>query len=161
MSHHGFRVLRFRRCLVGFSRCVADVVDVVVDEDNDDDDVVVVVVVVVVAAVLGCGYPGSPSHATVNLTPALIRPGTAANYECEPGFELLGPSRRICSTNGTWTPAGIPFCGESRHLPFRNEKKNNSATTNFTTAPYQVDIFFSTRPLSIESVESHTTLVSC
>ena len=141
MSHHGFRVLRFRRCLVGFSRCVADVVDVVVDEDNDDDDVVVVVVVVVVAAVLGCGYPGSPSHATVNLTPALIRPGTAANYECEPGFELLGPSRRICSTNGTWTPAGIPFCGESRHLPFRNEKKTTRQLP--TSRPHHIkSIFF-------------------
>ena len=61
---------------------------------------------------MSCGYPGSPSHASVSFTPDFIRPGTVATYECEPGFELLGPSRRLCSTNGTWTPAGIPFCGE-------------------------------------------------
>ncbi|XP_046451387.1 uncharacterized protein LOC124199567 isoform X1 [Daphnia pulex] len=61
-------------------------------------------------SVTSCGYPGSPSHAVVTFTPDNIRPGTVATYECEPGFELLGPSRRLCSTNGTWTPAGIPFC---------------------------------------------------
>lgn len=48
----------------------------------------------------------------VTFTPDFVRPGTVATYECEPGFELLGPSRRLCSTNGTWTPAGIPFCGK-------------------------------------------------
>jgi hypothetical protein len=67
-------------------------------------------------AVTSCGYPGSPSHAVVTFTPDNIRPGTVATYECEPGFELLGPSRRLCSTNGTWTPAGIPFCGESLYF---------------------------------------------
>ncbi|KZS21487.1 Uncharacterized protein APZ42_011414 [Daphnia magna] len=63
-----------------------------------------------IRSVTSCGYPGSPSHAVVTFTPDNIRPGTVATYECEPGFELLGPSRRLCSTNGTWTPAGIPFC---------------------------------------------------
>ena len=69
-------------------------------------------------AVTSCGYPGSPSHAVVTFTPDNIRPGTVATYECEPGFELLGPSRRLCSSNGTWTPAGIPFCGKSRCFLF-------------------------------------------
>lgn len=71
---------------------------------------------VTLVTVTGCGYPGSPSHAVVTFTPDHIRPGTVATYECEPGFELLGPSRRLCSTNGTWTPAGIPFCGKTRDL---------------------------------------------
>jgi len=66
--------------------------------------------------VSSCGYPGSPSHAVVTFTPENVRPGTVASYECEPGFELLGPSRRLCSSNGTWTPAGIPFCGKIKIL---------------------------------------------
>lgn len=64
----------------------------------------------------GCGYPGSPSHSIVTYTPENIRPGTVASYECEAGFELLGPSRRLCSLNGTWTPAATPFCGEGLNL---------------------------------------------
>uniref|UniRef100_A0A2A4J811 Sushi, von Willebrand factor type A, EGF and pentraxin domain-containing protein 1 n=1 Tax=Heliothis virescens TaxID=7102 RepID=A0A2A4J811_HELVI len=36
--------------------------------------------------------------------------GTIASYECERGFELLGPARRLCGANGKWTPDGIPFC---------------------------------------------------
>ena len=39
-------------------------------------------------------------------------PGTVARYSCDRGFELLGPARRICNSNGTWVPQGIPFCGE-------------------------------------------------
>ena len=32
------------------------------------------------------------------------------------GFELLGPARRVCGQEGTWTPQGIPFCGQlTRH----------------------------------------------
>lgn len=56
-----------------------------------------------------CGFPGSPSHSTVNLSDA-GHVGSIATYACERGFELLGPARRICGANGTWTPPGIPFC---------------------------------------------------
>ena len=49
------------------------------------------------------------------------------------GFELLGPARRVCGTNGTWSPQGIPFCGEDEEaffhlfhvfsvLPYRQSK---------------------------------------
>lgn len=38
--------------------------------------------------------------------------GTVATYTCERGFELLGPARRQCQVDGTWTPEGVPFCGE-------------------------------------------------
>ncbi|XP_023228070.1 uncharacterized protein LOC111628502 [Centruroides sculpturatus] len=57
-----------------------------------------------------CGYPGSPAHASVAFSSEVITPGTVASYTCDGGFELLGPSRRICNENGTWVPLGIPFC---------------------------------------------------
>lgn len=37
---------------------------------------------------------------------------TVATYSCERGFELLGPARRQCQSDGTWTPEGVPFCGK-------------------------------------------------
>ncbi|XP_076364802.1 sushi, von Willebrand factor type A, EGF and pentraxin domain-containing protein 1-like isoform X2 [Tachypleus tridentatus] len=58
----------------------------------------------------GCGYPGSPAHASVKFTNEVISRGTEAIYNCDRGFELLGPSRRVCGENGTWIPSGIPFC---------------------------------------------------
>ena len=76
----------------------------------------------------GCGYPGAPAHSSVRFTGSdidevideeeiLLRDsylpeGTIATYSCERGFELLGPARRQCQAEGTWTPEGVPFCGE-------------------------------------------------
>lgn len=68
---------------------------------------------VVRCAVWGCGYPGSPAHASVAFSSEAIESGTVATYTCDNGYELLGPPRRTCSENGTWVPQGIPFCGES------------------------------------------------
>ncbi|XP_046837040.1 uncharacterized protein LOC124432279 isoform X2 [Vespa crabro] len=75
---------------------------------------------------VGCGYPGAPAHSSVRFTgsgiddvideeEALLKEtklpeGTVATYSCERGFELLGPARRQCQTEGTWTPEGVPFC---------------------------------------------------
>lgn len=59
-----------------------------------------------------CGYPGSPAHASVTFNTSHVQAGTAAAYTCDNGYELLGPPRRICQTNGTWSPVGIPFCGK-------------------------------------------------
>src|SRR5689334_9209147 len=58
----------------------------------------------------GCGYPGSPGHASVAFSSDNIEPGTVATYTCDNGYELLGPPRRTCTENGTWVPQGIPFC---------------------------------------------------
>lgn len=66
---------------------------------------------------IGCGFPGAPAHSTVEFSTTVVGPGTVARYSCDRGFELLGPARRICNTNGTWVPQGIPFCGK---IPFRN-----------------------------------------
>ena len=41
-----------------------------------------------------------------------VSAGTIAEYTCDRGFELLGPARRLCGENGTWSPQGIPFCGK-------------------------------------------------
>ncbi|XP_014487109.1 PREDICTED: uncharacterized protein LOC106750941 [Dinoponera quadriceps] len=74
----------------------------------------------------GCGYPGAPAHSSVRFTgtevedvideeDALLKDttlpvGTVATYSCERGFELLGPARRQCQTDGMWAPEGVPFC---------------------------------------------------
>lgn len=58
-----------------------------------------------------CSFPGSPAHSVVVFTNESLVSGTVASYSCERGFELLGPSRRVCD-NGIWLPEGIPFCGE-------------------------------------------------
>jgi len=65
-----------------------------------------------------CGYPGAPAHSSVQFSPSnggqergqALEPGTVAEYSCDRGFELLGPARRVCGDNGTWSPQGIPFC---------------------------------------------------
>ncbi|KAL5276438.1 CTLSE2 family protein [Megaselia abdita] len=56
-----------------------------------------------------CSFPGSPAHSVVVFTNESLVSGTVASYSCERGFELLGPSRRVCD-NGNWIPEGIPFC---------------------------------------------------
>ncbi|CAL7935880.1 unnamed protein product [Xylocopa violacea] len=73
-----------------------------------------------------CGYPGAPAHGSVRFTipgtedvvdeedpllkDTILPVSTVATYSCEPGFELLGPARRQCETDGSWTPEGVPFC---------------------------------------------------
>lgn len=66
------------------------------------------------SSILGatCGYPGSPAHASIAFNSSSVVAGTAASYTCDNGYELLGPPRRICQANGTWSPVGIPFCGK-------------------------------------------------
>ncbi|KAK4288183.1 hypothetical protein Pmani_038774 [Petrolisthes manimaculis] len=61
---------------------------------------------------LCCGFPGAPAHSSVSFSTTELGPGTVASYSCDRGFELLGPARKICAENSTWTPPGIPFCGE-------------------------------------------------
>ncbi|XP_022252141.1 uncharacterized protein LOC106468127 [Limulus polyphemus] len=60
--------------------------------------------------VQSCGYPGSSAHSSVKFTTEVVDSGTEAIYSCDRGFELLGPSRKVCEENSTWTPLGIPFC---------------------------------------------------
>ncbi|XP_066975553.1 uncharacterized protein [Macrobrachium rosenbergii] len=69
---------------------------------------------IVLSAVLAtgwcCGFPGAPSHSSVTFSDNSLETNTIASYSCDRGFELLGPARKICGENGTWTPPGIPFC---------------------------------------------------
>lgn len=59
-----------------------------------------------------CRFPGAPAHSRVSFSDETMNEGTVATYECERGFELLGPTRRACEANGKWIPDGIPFCGK-------------------------------------------------
>ncbi|CAB4067596.1 unnamed protein product [Lepeophtheirus salmonis] len=54
--------------------------------------------------------PEHPLIAQSSLIQKAVRKGTVAKYTCDRGFELLGPTRRLCGENGTWIPQGIPFC---------------------------------------------------
>ncbi|KAK8742165.1 hypothetical protein OTU49_002153 [Cherax quadricarinatus] len=69
---------------------------------------------IILSAVLAtgwcCGFPGAPAHSTVSFSDNRLSTDTVATYSCDRGFELLGPARKICAENGTWIPAGIPFC---------------------------------------------------
>ena len=70
----------------------------------------------------------------VQLRQVSHQPGQGLHHPCPGrGFELLGPARRVCGTNGTWSPQGIPFCGEDEEaffhlfhvfsvLPYRQSK---------------------------------------
>lgn len=69
------------------------------------------VFLLLVGGAWGCGYPGSPAHASVSFSTERIEPGTVATYTCDNGYELIGPPRKTCQANETWTPAWIPFCG--------------------------------------------------
>ncbi len=74
----------------------------------------------IVSALSDCGFPGAPAHSSVEFsTGSDVRAGTVARYSCDRGFELLGPARRICGRNGTWTPQGIPFCGKEEVEKYR------------------------------------------
>uniref|UniRef100_A0A8D8T4J1 Fucolectin-6 n=1 Tax=Cacopsylla melanoneura TaxID=428564 RepID=A0A8D8T4J1_9HEMI len=57
-----------------------------------------------------CPFPGAPAHSHIEFSNETLSPGTVATYACERGFELLGPSRRVCDKTGQWLPEGIPFC---------------------------------------------------
>uniref|UniRef100_A0A182PUA4 Sushi domain-containing protein n=1 Tax=Anopheles epiroticus TaxID=199890 RepID=A0A182PUA4_9DIPT len=59
----------------------------------------------------GCPFPGVPAHGSVIFSDESLVNNTVATYYCERGFELLGPSRRVC-IDSHWIPEGIPFCGK-------------------------------------------------
>ena len=80
-----------------------------------------------VSGTSSCGFPGAPAHSSVQFSDRAanaalaaatlgnslaVDEGTIAEYTCDRGFELLGPARRVCGNNGTWSPQGIPFCGK-------------------------------------------------
>jgi hypothetical protein len=74
-----------------------------------------------------CNFPGSPAHSAVTFSDESLANGAVASYSCERGFELLGPARRVCD-NGSWTPEGIPFCGESSTRFVLNFSINHSGS---------------------------------
>ncbi|CAH1396002.1 unnamed protein product [Nezara viridula] len=82
-----------------------------------------------------CRFPGAPAHSAVDFTNSSLVPGTVASYSCERGFELLGPSRRVCSPSGLWTPEGIPFCAKPLRLTFKQYVRDLAASLVFARCP--------------------------
>ncbi|KAK3853763.1 hypothetical protein Pcinc_039710 [Petrolisthes cinctipes] len=80
----------------------------------------------IVATGLCCGFPGAPAHSSVSFSTTELAPGTVASYSCDRGFELLGPARKICAENSTWTPPGIPFCDGDLNHPLHSHLRHQS-----------------------------------
>ncbi|KAK8777188.1 hypothetical protein V5799_029467 [Amblyomma americanum] len=72
--------------------------------------------------------------------------GTWVNYVCDPGYEILGHHRRTCQADGTWLPAGLPFCvadvakGKTFHAPSFAATIKNKTHAASTTKSSGTDI---------------------
>ena len=58
--------------------------------------------------VVNCGIPAIPEHGSVD-TPTGTVFNDLAKYSCDVGHMLVGASRRLCGSDGTWIP-GAPSC---------------------------------------------------
>jgi len=58
-----------------------------------------------------CAPPNSPSNG------ALMASGKYANYTCDLGFSLDGPSSRECKTDGTGWSGAEPVCCKYKDTP--------------------------------------------
>ena len=60
-----------------------------------------------ILTVVDCGSLDDPENGRVLLSTTLF--GSAATYECDTGFNLIGDMERTCQENGQWT-GGAPTC---------------------------------------------------
>lgn len=54
-----------------------------------------------------CGYIGSPTNGKVRVTKTSY--GGVATFECDDGYDLVGPNMRTCEVDGKWTKTN-PEC---------------------------------------------------
>ena len=52
-------------------------------------------------SVISCGDPGIPTNG--ERIGSGINAGNELNYECKPGFKLIGESKLVCQQDGTWS----------------------------------------------------------
>ena len=63
---------------------------------------------------MDCGALENPANGIVNHTARTF--GKAANYSCNPGYNLMGDSTRVCQATGMWS--GIaPNCQRMFVIP--------------------------------------------
>ena len=56
---------------------------------------------------IDCGDPIIPPNGERTGTATTV--GNQLNYECKPGFKLIGTSKLVCQKDGTWS-AAVPSC---------------------------------------------------
>jgi hypothetical protein len=65
-----------------------------------------------IADAKSCPHPAIPLYSQVTLSDEQnLNPGSTATYKCDDGYELFGPSIRICSNEGKWS-GELPYCGK-------------------------------------------------
>ncbi|XP_075454326.1 CUB and sushi domain-containing protein 1 [Ascaphus truei] len=90
-----------------------------------------------------CGDPGTPSEGHLN--GKILTYKSEVSYQCRPPFVLVGSSRRICQSDGTWN--GIqPTCIDPAHNTCRDPGTPNYGTQNSSKA-YEIGstVFFRCR----------------
>ena len=56
---------------------------------------------------IDCGPLSNPVNGKVAFTKTTV--SSVANYSCDSGFNLTGPSSRMCEVNAFWS-GGAPIC---------------------------------------------------
>ena len=58
-----------------------------------------------------CSTPKQPNHGTVSCNDTGYN--MVVSFKCDEGYSLIGPSARVCQSNGNWS-GEEPFC-ERKH----------------------------------------------
>ena len=61
----------------------------------------------ILSVVVFCGDPGFSPHSVRSGSNFTL--GNSVHYQCNPGYELTGPSQRTCQSTGAWS-GNIPSC---------------------------------------------------
>ena len=63
--------------------------------------------IIYIHTALSCGRLDAPENGKVVISGTT--PGSITTYSCNPGFDLVGVSKRTCQNNGEWSD-DEPFC---------------------------------------------------
>ncbi|XP_074621677.1 sushi, von Willebrand factor type A, EGF and pentraxin domain-containing protein 1-like isoform X2 [Acropora palmata] len=80
--------------------------------------------------VKSCGEPETPENGRINSY--LFTYNSAIEYSCDQGYTLVGPKRRVCQHNQTWTGT-VPLCTliNCGRLPTPRNGEKKSETSTF------------------------------
>ena len=56
---------------------------------------------------ISCGHPGVPVHGKINSY--VFSYNSSVEYSCNQGYTIVGPKKRVCQANQTWT-GSLPQC---------------------------------------------------
>ena len=61
----------------------------------------------ILSVVVSCGDPGFTPHGVRSGSNYTL--GNSVHYQCNPGYDLTGPSQRMCQSTGAWSGI-LPSC---------------------------------------------------